>query len=51
MTTREQNELLTQTGSGTQMPDYYAHLPENKIPKGRALVPITPDGRSATAPS
>jgi hypothetical protein len=26
------------------MPDYFAHLPENKVPSGRALVPITPDG-------
>jgi succinate dehydrogenase/fumarate reductase flavoprotein subunit len=30
---------------GTRMPDYFAHLPENKVPAGRALVPITSDGK------
>ncbi len=32
-------------GVGDQlMPDYYAHLPENKAPFGRAIVPKKPDG-------
>lgn len=26
------------------MPDYFAHLPENKAPNGRAIVPQKPDG-------
>jgi succinate dehydrogenase/fumarate reductase flavoprotein subunit len=37
--------LSNEFAPGTQMPDYFAHLPENKVPSGRALVPITPDGR------
>lgn len=36
--------LSNEFAPGTQMPDYFAHLPENKVPSGRALVPITPDG-------
>jgi 3-oxosteroid 1-dehydrogenase len=31
-------------GPGVRMPDYYAHLPENATPAGRALVPLRPDG-------
>nr|ART36330.1 C767 [uncultured bacterium]ART37735.1 E246 [uncultured bacterium] len=38
-------KLSNEFAPGTQMPDYFAHLPENKVPSGRALVPITPDGR------
>ena len=37
--------LSNEFAPGTQMPDYFAHLPENKVPSGRALVPITPDGQ------
>ena len=37
--------LSNEFAPGTQMPDYYAHLPENTVPSGRALVPITPDGQ------
>ncbi len=31
-------------GGGQFMPDYFAHLPENKAPRGRALVPVKTDG-------
>jgi len=31
-------------GTGTAMPDYWSHLPENKAPYGRAIVPARPDG-------
>lgn len=31
-------------GGGQFMPDYFAHLPENKAPRGRALVPVQADG-------
>lgn len=37
--------LSNEFAPGTQMPDYFAHLPENKVPRGRALVPVTPDGK------
>ena len=43
----EQQEalLLTPLKAGEQfMPDYFAHLPENKAPAGRALVPRQADG-------
>jgi hypothetical protein len=26
------------------MPDFWSHLPENKAPYGRAIVPAKPDG-------
>ncbi|MEL0083434.1 MAG: FAD-dependent oxidoreductase [Gammaproteobacteria bacterium] len=28
----------------TMMPDYFAHIPENRAPRGRAIVPKKPDG-------
>ena len=37
--------LDNQFGPDLTMPDYYAHLPENAVPSGRALVPVTPDGQ------
>ncbi|WP_372718973.1 FAD-dependent oxidoreductase [Immundisolibacter sp.] len=37
--------LSNEFAPGVQMPDYYAHLPQNKVPSGRALVPMTPDGK------
>ena len=37
--------LSNEFAPATQMPDYFAHLPENKVPRGRALVPITPQGQ------
>jgi len=29
---------------GFDIPDYYGHLPENKAPVGRAMIPTNPDG-------
>ena len=37
--------LSNEFAPGVQMPDYFAHLAENKVPRGRALVPITPQGQ------
>ncbi len=37
--------LSNEFAPGVQMPDYFAHLPENRVPQGRALVPITPQGQ------
>lgn len=36
--------LTNEFGPGVLMPDYYAHLPENLAPTGRAVLTITPDG-------
>jgi 3-oxosteroid 1-dehydrogenase len=35
---------LSYDGTGTAMPDFWSHLPENKAPYGRAIVPAKPDG-------
>ncbi len=37
-------ELMPLKGGDQFMPDYFAHLPENKAPRGRALVPVQADG-------
>ncbi len=31
-----------------EFPDYYAHLPENRVPHGRVLIPETPAGEQGT---
>lgn len=40
--------LTNRFGPGVLMPDYYAHLPENLAPTGRAVVTVTPDGGVGT---
>lgn len=37
-------KVMALKGGGQFMPDYFAHLPENKAPRGRALVPAQTDG-------
>ncbi len=40
------NSEMSMSWNGKPVPDYYAHLPENKAPRGRAISPIGADGHA-----